>query len=103
VTERAEYAAWRTGLDILQRELEGRLTSTAPLQAAAPWRPWGWEGELHGSRPQLGDELYRRETREQAAAKRRALQRRWCLSPQMSPHLSSSKARRVPTPEIVRS
>ena len=80
VAERAEYAAWRMGLEILAGELEGRLSAIAVLTPAAPWRPWAGEGEAHGRVPELfkalRDEPYRRETREQVAARRRAAQRR---------------------------
>lgn len=86
VAERAEYAAWRMGLEVLAGELEGRLSAIAVLTPAAAWRPWCFdrgsagEGEQHGRVPELfralRDEPYRRETREQAAAKRRAAQRR---------------------------
>jgi hypothetical protein len=80
VTQRAEYAAWRMGLELLHRALEGRLESIAPLPPAAPWRPWAGELEEHGRPPELFKALrgepYRRETREQAAAKRRAAVRR---------------------------
>jgi hypothetical protein len=86
VAERAEYAAWRMGLQLLQESLEGVLFSLAPLSPAAPWRPWCFdrgsagEGEQHGRPPELfrgqRDEPYRRETREQVAARRRAAQRR---------------------------
>jgi hypothetical protein len=86
VAERAEYAAWRLGLEILAGELEGRLSAIAVLPPAAAWRPWCFdrgsagEGEQHGRPPDLfkalRDEPYRPETREQAAAKRRAAQRR---------------------------
>jgi hypothetical protein len=85
VAERAECAVWRAALETLAAELEGQLSAIAVLAPAAPWRPWGGEGELHGTPPQLRDEPCGRDTREQAAAKRRALQRRWCLSPQLSP------------------
>jgi len=80
VAERAEYAAWRMGLELLHQALEGRLATIAVLPPAAPWRPWAGEGEAHGSPPQLfcgqRDEPHRRETREQAAARRRASLRR---------------------------
>lgn len=80
VAERAEYLSWRMGLEILCRELEGQLAATAVLTPAAPWRPWAGEGEAHGVSPDLfrgqRDEPHRRETREQAAAQRRAVQRR---------------------------
>jgi len=86
VAERAEYAAWRMGLEILAVELEGRLIAIAVLTPAAAWRPWCFErgsageGEQHGRPPELfkalRDEPYRRETREQVAARRRAAQRR---------------------------
>jgi hypothetical protein len=86
VAERAEYAAWRMGLEILAGELEGRLSAIAVLTPAAAWRPWCFDrgsagqGEMHGRPPDLfkalRDEPYRRETREQAAAKRSAAQRR---------------------------
>jgi hypothetical protein len=80
VRERSEYSAWRVALDILYGELEGRLSSIAPLPAAAPWRPWAGEKSAHGRVPELfrgqRDEPHRRETREQVAARRRALQRR---------------------------
>jgi hypothetical protein len=80
VVERAEWAAWRMGLDLLWRDMEGRLESIAPLPPAAPWRPWAGEQEAHGRPPELfcgqRDEPYRQEIREQAAARRRAAQRR---------------------------
>jgi hypothetical protein len=86
VAERAEYAAWRMGLEILAGELEGRLSAIAVLTPAAPWRPWCFdrgsagEGEQHGRPPELfkalRDDPYRRLTREQEAARRRAGQRR---------------------------
>ena len=80
VAERAEWAAWRIGLELVYQALTGRLASIAPLPPAAPWRPWAGEGEAHGRPPQLfkgqRDEPYRRETREQAALRRRAAQRR---------------------------
>jgi hypothetical protein len=80
VRERAEYAAWRMGLELLQASLEGALSSLAPLPPAAPWRPWAGEREAHGRVPELfrgqRDEPYRRLTREQEAARRGAAQRR---------------------------
>jgi len=48
VAERAEYAAWRMGLEILAGELEGRLSAIAVLTPAAAWRPWAGQGEMHG-------------------------------------------------------
>jgi hypothetical protein len=92
VAQRAEYAAWRMGLEILAGELDGRLSAIAVLTPAAAWRPWCFdrgsagEGEQHGRPPELfkalRDEPYRRETREQVAARRRAAQRR-ALAPRM--------------------
>jgi hypothetical protein len=80
VAQRAEYAAWRIGLEILAGELDGRLNSIGVLTPAAPWRPWAGQDEMHGRPPELfkalRDEPYRRETREQVAARRRAAQRR---------------------------
>jgi hypothetical protein len=80
LADRAEYAAWRMGLELLCQALAGKLASIAPLPAAAPWRPWAGEGELHGRVPELfkgrREDSYRRETREQAAARRRSAQRR---------------------------
>jgi hypothetical protein len=86
VAERAEYAAWRMGLEILAAELEGRLSAIAVLTPAAPWRPWCFErgsageGEAHGRPPELFRGLregpHARQTREQMAARRRAGQRR---------------------------
>jgi hypothetical protein len=80
VAERAEYAAWRMGLEILAGELEGKLSAIAVLTPAAPWRPWAGEREAHGRVPELfrgqRDEPHRRLTREQEAARRRAAQRR---------------------------
>jgi hypothetical protein len=69
------------GLDLLWRDLEGRLESIAPLPPAAPWRPWAGDQEAHGRPPELfrgqrRDEPFRRETREQAAMRRRAAQRK---------------------------
>src|SRR5258708_29428288 len=92
VAQRAEYAAWRMGLEILAGELDGRLSAIAVLTPAAAWRPWCFdrgsagEGEQHGRPPELfkalRDEPYPRETREQVAARRRAAQRR-ALAPRM--------------------
>lgn len=80
VAERAEWAAWRMGLELLYEALGGQLESIAVLPPSAPWRPWAGEGEAHGQAPDLfrglREEPYRRETREQAAAKRRAAKRR---------------------------
>lgn len=80
VAERAEYAAWRMGLELLYEALTGQLASIAVLPASAPWRPWAGEGEAHGRPPDLfrglREEPYRRETREQVAARRRAAKRR---------------------------
>ncbi len=80
VAERAEYAAWRMGLQLLQESLEGALFSLAPLSPAAAWRPWAGQGEIHGRPPELfkalRDDPYRRLTREQEAARRRAALRR---------------------------
>jgi hypothetical protein len=80
VGERAEYAAWRMGLELLYERLSGRLCLIAPLPPSAPWRPWAGEGEAHGRPPELfrglREEPYRKETREQAAARRRAARRR---------------------------
>ncbi len=77
---RAEYTAWRMGLELLYQALTGKLAAIAPLPAAAPWRPWAGEGELHGRPPELfkgrREDSYRCETREQAAARRRAMLRR---------------------------
>jgi hypothetical protein len=68
------------GLELLHQALSGRLTSIATLPPAAPWRPWAGEREAHGRPPELfkgrRDEPYRRVTREQEAARRRAVQRR---------------------------
>jgi hypothetical protein len=70
--------AW--GLELLHQALTGRLTSIATLPAAAPSRPWAGELEVHGRPSQLfkgqRDEPYQRQTREQAAARRGALQGR---------------------------
>lgn len=80
VASRAEYAAWRMGLDLLWRHLEGNLESVGVLPPSAPWRPWAGEIETHGRPPELfrgrRDEPFRAETREQAAMRRRAGQRR---------------------------
>lgn len=79
VAERAEWAAWRMGLELLYQGLTGMLESIAPLPPSAPWRPWAGEREAHGRPPELHlarGETYRRETREQAAARRRAGLRR---------------------------
>lgn len=80
ITERAEHAAWRVALDILHDGLSGRLTSIAPLPAAAPWRPWLDDADVHGPPPQLfaalRDAPHRRLTREQQAAHRRLAPRR---------------------------
>src|SRR5437899_11373669 len=38
VAQRAEYAAWRMGLQILAGELEGKLSAFAVLTPAAAWR-----------------------------------------------------------------
>jgi len=51
VAERAEYAAWRMGLELLHQALSGRLTSVATLPAAAPWRPWVGRERPTGGRP----------------------------------------------------
>ncbi len=40
VIERAEYAAWWAGLDLLAHELSGKLASIAVLPPAAAQRPW---------------------------------------------------------------
>src|SRR5258708_37970320 len=70
VAQRAEYAAWRMGLEILAGELDGRLSAIAVLTPAAAWRPWCFdrgsagEGEQHGQPPHLfafRDEPYRQE------------------------------------------
>lgn len=92
VAERAEWAGWRMGLQLLWQGLEGTLSSIAPLPPSAPWQPWCFdtlrqglrgsagEREAHGKPPELFRGLrqgaYRRETREQAAARRRAGLRR---------------------------
>ncbi len=80
VIVRAEWAAWRMGLELLWLDLEGRLESIAVLPPAAPWQPWVGEREAHGRPPELfrglRDEPYRCETREQTAMRRRAAQRR---------------------------
>jgi hypothetical protein len=80
VVERAEWAAWRMGLQLLWQSLEGALELIAPLPPSAPWRPWAGETEAHGKPPELFRGLregaYRVETREQAAMRRRAGQRR---------------------------
>jgi len=80
VALRAEWAAWRMGLQLLWQNLEGRLESIAPLPPSAPWRPWAGETEAHGQPLELfrgrRDEPFRTETREQAAMRRRAAQRR---------------------------
>jgi hypothetical protein len=64
----------------------GKGDAIAVLTPAAAWRPWCFDrgsagqGEMHGRPPELfrgqRDEPYRRETREQVAARRRAAQRR---------------------------
>lgn len=82
VRERAEWAAWRMGLQLLWENLEGRLETIAPLPPAAPWRPWAGETETYGRPPQLfrhlRTSLHARETREQQAARRRrTLRREW--------------------------
>ena len=80
VAERAEYAAWRMGLELLHQALEGRLATVAPLAPAAAWRPWAGQRDSHGRPPELfralRTEPHRRITREQQAARRRAAQRR---------------------------
>jgi hypothetical protein len=80
---RAEYAAWRMGLQLLWQALEGALSSIAPLPPAAPWRPWCFDKgsagarDLHGRPPELfRGRTYKSETREQAAARRRLALRR---------------------------
>jgi hypothetical protein len=68
------------GLEILTGEVEGKLSSIEVLTPAAPWRPWAGETEIHGRPPELFKALrnqpFRRQTREQAAARRRAALRR---------------------------
>ena len=43
VDERAEYAAWRAGLEWLTGALAGALESRALLAPRAAWRPWAGE------------------------------------------------------------
>jgi hypothetical protein len=85
--ERAEHCAWHAALEILAAELEGQLVAIAVLSPAAAWAPWlspgsspGTHEDIHGRPPELFAGLreapYRCETREQVAAKRRAVQRR---------------------------
>jgi hypothetical protein len=97
VAERAEYAAWRMGLGLLHQALEGRLGSIAVLAPSAPWRPWADEREAHGRPPELfkgrRDEPYRRITREQEAARRRAAQRR-----RLQPRTEQTRRTRVSSP-----
>ena len=87
LSERAEHCAWHCALEILAAELEGQLVAIAVLSPAAAWAPWlipgsspGTHEDIHGRPPELFAGLreapYRCETREQAAAKRRAVQRR---------------------------
>jgi len=47
--ERAEYAAWWAGLDVLAHKLSGKLASIAVLPPAAAQRPW--TGEADAAKP----------------------------------------------------
>jgi hypothetical protein len=87
LSERAEHCAWHAALEILSAELEGQLEAIAVLSPAARWAPWlSPEGfskgpeDIHGQPPELFAGLreapYRCQTREQAAVRRRAAQRR---------------------------
>src|SRR5258706_8045161 len=81
LSERAEHCAWHAALEILSAELEGQLGALAVLSPAAAWAPWlSSHEDIHGQPPELFAGLreapYRCETREQVAAKRRAVQRR---------------------------
>ena len=40
VNDRAEWMAWRLGLDLLVEAIEGTLTRFAVMSAAAPWARW---------------------------------------------------------------
>lgn len=44
--ERAEYAAWWAGLDLLAHELTGKLVSISVLPPSAAQRPWAGEIDL---------------------------------------------------------
>ena len=44
--ERADYAAWWAGLDLLAHELRGKLERVGVLDIAAPQRPWAGEVEI---------------------------------------------------------
>lgn len=63
--ERAEYAAWWAGLDLLAHELSGKLTSIAVLPPAAAQRPWA--GETDAAKPKriLDNPSSRKRLREQ--------------------------------------
>lgn len=65
VIERAEYAAWWAGLDLLAHELSGKLASIAVLPPAAAQRPWA--GETDAAKPKriLDNPSSRKRLREQ--------------------------------------
>lgn len=63
--ERADYAAWWAGLDLLAHELRGKLETIAVLDIAAPQRPWAGEVEIAAPRRVLDAPASRARLREE--------------------------------------
>jgi hypothetical protein len=63
--ERAEYAAWWAGLDLLAHELAGRLATIAVLPPAAAQRPWTGEEDAAKPKRILDNLSSRKRLREQ--------------------------------------
>lgn len=63
--ERADYAAWWAGLDLLAHELRGKLETISVLDIAAPQRPWAGEVEIAAPRRVLDAPASRARLREQ--------------------------------------
>lgn len=63
--ERAEYAAWWAGLDVLAHDLSGKLASIAVLPPAAAQRPWAGETDAMKPKRILDNPSSRKRLREQ--------------------------------------
>ena len=62
--ERADYAAWWAGLDLLAHELRGKLETISVLDIAAPQRPWAGEVAIATPRRVLDNPASRKALRE---------------------------------------
>ena len=82
--ERADYAAWWAGLDLLAHELVGTLASISVLAPAAAQRPWSGEVDLSKPRRLLDSPSSRAKVRDQQETElaRRLLAHRRRKAPQ---------------------